>query len=73
MPIFDALRAAIRASGHSQTAIARATDVDAGRISRFMRRERGLSVEAVEQIAAFLDFDVVMRCRKQQKQTKKRG
>ena len=43
--VIDQLRRAIRDSGQTQLAIAEATGIDQGTLSKFLRDERGLSLE----------------------------
>jgi transcriptional regulator with XRE-family HTH domain len=50
----EALRRAIEASGLSQNQIGLKAGMEPSRISRFMRGERGLTVEAVERIGEAL-------------------
>jgi transcriptional regulator with XRE-family HTH domain len=53
----DYLREAIRASGMSLTRLGRLSHVDSGRLSRFMRGERDLTLEATNQICEALGLD----------------
>lgn len=53
----DKLRKAVRDSGESLNEIARATEVDSGRLSRFMRGERDLTFEAAERVALHVGLD----------------
>jgi transcriptional regulator with XRE-family HTH domain len=46
-----ALRSVIRKSGESLSVIAERTGVDPGRLSRFVRGERGLTLRAVDALA----------------------
>jgi len=55
----DQLREAIRSSGESSSDICRATKVDPATISRFMRGERGLSMEALNAIVRHLRLVLV--------------
>ena len=48
------LREAIQASGKSLSQLGQVSGVDAGRLSRFMRGERGLNVEAVGRLCEVL-------------------
>lgn len=48
------LRDAIQANGQSLNQLGTASGVDAGRLSRFMRGERGLSIEAVGRLCQAL-------------------
>jgi transcriptional regulator with XRE-family HTH domain len=50
----EQLRAAIQQSGQSLAQLGKACGVDAPRLSRFVRGERGLSLEAVDRIASVL-------------------
>ena len=50
----DQLRDAIRSSGLSLNQLGECCGVDRGRLSRFMRGERGLSLESVEVICKAL-------------------
>jgi transcriptional regulator with XRE-family HTH domain len=50
----DQLREAIRQDGRSLSQLGRDTGVDVARLSRFVRGERGLSLDAVDRIAAAL-------------------
>lgn len=43
--VIEQLRGAIRESGQTQLAIAEATGIDQGTISKFLRGARGLSLE----------------------------
>jgi transcriptional regulator with XRE-family HTH domain len=52
--ISDDLRRAIEKSGQSQLQIAKATGVSQPVINRFVRRERGISFDAAERLAAYL-------------------
>ena len=54
----DQIRAAIEESGKSQAEIASATGVHKSALSRFMRRERGLSFAAIEEISALLNLRI---------------
>jgi transcriptional regulator with XRE-family HTH domain len=54
----DILRRAIKDSGLSQYAISQRTLVSASALSRFMRGERGLSSEAIDELVAFLGLEV---------------
>jgi transcriptional regulator with XRE-family HTH domain len=54
----EQLKEAIRQSGKSLYQLAQATGIDSGRLSRFLRGERGLSFEALEKIWAALDLRI---------------
>lgn len=49
--ISEVLRRAIQNSGLSLSGIARAVDIDPGRLSRFMRGERSLTLPAADRLA----------------------
>lgn len=51
--ISDVLRRAIQDSGLSLSEIARSVDIDPGRISRFTRRERSLTLPAADRLAKY--------------------
>jgi transcriptional regulator with XRE-family HTH domain len=55
----DQLRDAIRQDGRSLNELGRLCGVDAARLSRFVRGERGLSLDAVDKIAAELRLRLV--------------
>ncbi len=50
----DQLREAIQQSGQSLNQLGKQCGVDSARLSRFLRGERGLSLEAVDAIARVL-------------------
>ncbi|MFO0847214.1 MAG: helix-turn-helix transcriptional regulator [Gemmataceae bacterium] len=56
--LVEVLRAAIRDSGLSNTEIEDQTGVDNSAISRFLRGERGLTLESAAKIAQFLGLKV---------------
>jgi transcriptional regulator with XRE-family HTH domain len=53
-PLQEQLRQAIRASGRSLTQLGRAAGLDSGRLSRFMRGERDLSLSATAKLCNVL-------------------
>lgn len=57
----DALRAMIEQSGESLYRIAQGADIQASQLSRLMRQERGLSIEAAERVADFLGYEITVR------------
>ena len=59
--ITDTLRDAIGASGRSLRDIERATGVDHGRLSRFMRRSRGISADTFAELCTEFGFRLVKR------------
>jgi DNA-binding Xre family transcriptional regulator len=61
--IVDQLRDAIEQSG-SEYAVSQATGIDTSILSRFMREERGISLETAEKLCAHFDLVLVPRIRK---------
>lgn len=59
--LLNALRDAIKSSPESPAAIARGAGIDRSRLSRLLSGERALSVEAVEQLAAYLKLEITIR------------
>jgi transcriptional regulator with XRE-family HTH domain len=55
----DQIRTAIERSGKTQAEIAAATGIHKSALSRFVREERGVSFDAAEKIAAFLNLHIV--------------
>jgi hypothetical protein len=54
----DQLRQAIRRSEASCYVISKATRIDQGTLSKFLKGERGMSLESVDRIAAFLNLEL---------------
>lgn len=72
--ISDSLRQAITESGLSLNALWKASGVDAGRLSRFLRGERGLTVDALDRLGQVLGLKLVYQGEgkpKKRKQVKK--
>lgn len=65
--LLDEIRRAIEASGLTRYQIAKDTGVAQSQLSRLVNGERGLSVEAIEQLAHYLDLEIVIR-RKRRKE-----
>ena len=59
--VVDQLRKAIEDSGESQIAIAEATGVNQGNLSKFMRGERSLSLETFAALCEYLKVDLARR------------
>jgi transcriptional regulator with XRE-family HTH domain len=59
--ILKAIRKAIRESGKSRYAIAKAVDIDQGHFSKLMKGQAGLSLENVEKLAEYLDLEIIVR------------
>jgi plasmid maintenance system antidote protein VapI len=62
----EVLREAIRRDGRSLTKLAAVADIDDGQLSRFMRGERGLTLDTTERICRALGVEcrLVRRRRK---------
>jgi transcriptional regulator with XRE-family HTH domain len=54
----EQIRAAVRSSGLTSTVLAERTGVDTGRISRFMRGERDLTLHAAARLCAALGLEL---------------
>lgn len=63
IPLSDQLRELVRSSGLSMMAVARATEIDQAALSRFLSRQRGLSLASLDRLGAFLDVRVTARKR----------
>jgi transcriptional regulator with XRE-family HTH domain len=59
--VIDQLRKAIRASGQTQLEIAEATGIPQGNLSRFLRGERGLSLESFARLCVHLGLSLVQK------------
>lgn len=62
--VLDEIRKAIDASGLTRYQIAKDTGIAQSQLSRLVNGERGLSVEAIERIAHYLDLEIVIRPRR---------
>lgn len=58
-PITGELRRAIKNSGQSLNYIAVNTGIDKGRLSRFVRAERGLSLASIDTLAVYFGMRLV--------------
>lgn len=65
-PVSTAVREAIAASGLSLREIARRSAVSHGQLGRFLRRERTLTLEALDRLAPVLKLKVSSRARKRE-------
>lgn len=59
--LLDEIRKAIEASGLTRYQIAKETGIAQSQLSRLVNGERGLSVEAIERLAHYLDLEIVIR------------
>jgi transcriptional regulator with XRE-family HTH domain len=55
----DQLRDAVEKSGESQRVIADATGINQGNLSRFLRGERGMSLDNVDALCAYLKLKLI--------------
>lgn len=65
--IYDDLRKAIDASGKSRYRLWQETDVSQAQLSQFMAGSKGLSVEALERLAAALGMDIFIKPKRRRK------
>jgi transcriptional regulator with XRE-family HTH domain len=61
--IIDQLREATIASGETQVELSKATGIDQGNLSKFLREERMLSLENAAALAAYLLLELAPRRR----------
>ncbi len=57
----EQLQRAINASGKSRYEIAKETGISQSTLSRFVNGERGLTIAALDTLAAFLDLHITTR------------
>jgi plasmid maintenance system antidote protein VapI len=57
----DQIRQAIRDADCSCYAIWQATGIDQAVLSKFLKGERGMSLESIDKVAHFLDLQIVVR------------
>ncbi len=62
--IGEQLRRAIREGELSQAELARATGLSEGQISHFLKGDRGLSLESIDNVLDVLELEIVIRPRK---------
>ncbi len=67
MKLSDAVRKAIDDSGESRYAIAKATGIDESALAKFYNGHRGLSMEALNALGEFLQLEIIMRRKPEQK------
>lgn len=61
--VTDTLRRAVRDTGKALLHIAQETGIDTGNLSRFVRNQRGLSMENLDTLAQYLGLALVPRRR----------
>lgn len=61
MNVSETLRRAVERSGMSRYVIAKETGIAQSMLSRFVTGRRGLSLDAVDRLAAFLKLELVAR------------
>jgi plasmid maintenance system antidote protein VapI len=57
----EAIRRGIEQSDQTPGAIAKGAGVARSQLSRFLRGQRGLTVDAAEQVAEYLGLEIVVR------------
>ena len=65
--ILDAIREAIETGDKTRYRIWKDTGISESQLSKLMRGKRGLSIEALERLAEYLDLEIVIRKRKRSK------
>lgn len=73
MAVYDDIRGAIDSSGKTRYRLCQETGISQGQLSQFMAGTKGLSVEALENLAEYLDWEVVARPIKRTKRKRKDG
>ena len=58
LSVSETLRALLQGRCDSLAEVARQTGIDVGGLSRFIRRERGLSAENIDALADYLGLDL---------------
>ena len=65
--ILDAIREAIETGDKTRYRIWKDTGISESQLSKLMRGKRGLSIEALERLAEYLNLEIVIRKRKRSK------
>ena len=68
--ILDEMRRQIKASGQTRYAIWKATGIDQGQLSNFMKGNCGLSYEYLELLAKYLKLEIIIRPQKSNRRKK---
>lgn len=63
--VFDEIRAAILKSGKTRYRIAKDIGIGQPQLSRLMSGECGVSVEALERLADYLELEIIIRPKRQ--------
>ena len=58
MKLSDQIRKAVRTCGQTRYAIAKATGISQATLSRFVNGERGLPMNTLDTLAAYLDLNI---------------
>ena len=64
------MRRAVEESGLSRAEISRGSGVAESQLSRFVRREHGMSVENLERLAEHLGLEIVIRPKRRARKAK---
>lgn len=56
--VTEQLRLAIERSDQSRYAICKALDIDQGQLSKFMHKQRGLGLEVMDRLCAYLKLEL---------------
>lgn len=73
MPISDDLRNAITGSGKTITALSRECGVDHAALSRFVRKERGITIETADKLADYFHLRLTPEEEKPKRKKKPSG
>lgn len=65
--LLDAIQDAIERSGETRYQIAKGSGVSQAALSRFVHGERGLSVDAVQKLADYLELEIIVRAKRTRK------
>lgn len=68
--VLDEIRRAIERSGVSRYRISQETGIDQGQLSKLMAGTSGLSIERLEQLARYLDLEIIVRPRQRRRKAK---
>ncbi len=66
--LIDAIRAAVKASDQTPYAIAKGAKVARSQLSRLLSGERGLNSETIEQLADYLELEILIRPKRTKKE-----